>query len=76
MLWIAISDEMPPEWWKDNLGPVVLANRSGVMGVFSNVKTDGPNGDLDWWIDDDYYDGDDPPTHWIRLPPIPKKRSR
>ncbi len=67
MVWILIAEQMPPD---DPPNLVILANRRGAMGRFSRTKVDSI-GEQVWWIDNRLYDGDDPPTHWLELPPIP-----
>jgi hypothetical protein len=70
LCWVPISEHLrerlPPE-----KAVVVLANRYGVLGRFSSTRVD-EGGERLWWIDDCYYDGDEPPTHWIELPAIPR----
>jgi hypothetical protein len=63
--WVPVATRLPPE-----RSVVVLANRYGVMGRFSSTHVE--RGERLWWIDDDVYDGDCPPTHWIELPAIPR----
>lgn len=64
--WRKISDELPGLVPRQPNCQILLCNQSGIMGVFSGAKV-GKDGSLDWWIDDNYYDGDDPPTHWMFL---------
>ncbi len=50
---------------------ILLANRNGVMGPFTSRRWDPAAKTWDWWINDTYYDGDEPPRWYLVLPQIP-----
>ena len=56
------------EWTEPAKGAIrFLADSHGwILGRYSGRKGD------EWWINDAYYDGDDPPHWWIEVPPAPR----
>lgn len=65
MTWIPITEDcLPPK-----AGTVMLASDREVMGQYSGRRVD--HGEVLWFINDSYYDGDDEPKYWILLPPLP-----
>ena len=67
MTWTAITTTHPDD--ANDGRTILLCNAHGVLGIFSGYNND--EGEDHWFIDDAYYDGDDPPTHWLVVPPCP-----
>ena len=66
-VWTAVRDVHPAS--VDGDETMLLGNMWGVMGEYTNYYND--KGVDRWFIDDAYYDGDEPPTHWLIVPHVP-----
>jgi hypothetical protein len=69
-MWIPIATAHPSFVEVPPGHSILLANASGVLGVFAGCTNDPECGET-WFIDDCLYDGDTVPTHWLLLPPVP-----
>ena len=69
-MWIPIATAHPRYVEVPPGSAILLANASGVLGVGSVYGDDPENGET-WLINDAIYDGENVPTHWLLLPPVP-----
>lgn len=79
MGWQQVTPEAPVRE-KRSRSTILLASEDGcVLGQFSARKAceftgrgEDDDGCEDWWINETYYDGDNPPKWWMVLPAIPE----
>ena len=69
MTWQRVTKDKPA----DNDRNVLLACNGSVIGMLTARWEDSDTEEEFWKVDNNFWDADDAPTHYLQLPPPPKE---